>query len=286
MRKLIVAEIKRYISSLYYLVVLIALFLFHVFKIEGRIYFIYIHWGNGFLDNMNFICIVLSILTSIYIGEEFSNHTIQNKIYLGYRKSQIYISETIACALGGGSLVLFDSLFNLLTDWIRSSKVEYSISFIIFNTLIFMIVIGTISTIICSLSFLIKRRFITLILLIFIAIFLINNGRRSLALLTDYESFFVEANEENDPASKDLMETFTGELSEKQRKQLNMRITFSPYAQCNYSTYITTETPEEKPQQSLWFKDCKYHIDFVLVDLIFSSLFVAICVNIFKRQNI
>lgn len=82
------------------------------------------------------------------------------------------------------------------------------------------------------------------------------------------------------------METFTGELSEKQRKQLNMRITFSPYAQCNYSTYITTETPEEKPQQSLWFKDCKYHIDFVLVDLIFSSLFVVICVNIFKRQNI
>ena len=188
--------------------------------------------------------------------------------------------------MGGGSLVLFDSLFNLLTDWIRSGRIDYSLSFIIFNTLIFMIVIGTISAIICGLSFLIERHFITLILLIFIAIFLINNGRRSLALLTDYESFFVEANEENDPASKDLMETFTGELSEEQRKQLNMKITFSPYAQCYYSTYITTETSEEKPKQSLWFKNCKYHIDFVLIDLIFSSLFVVICVNIFKRQNI
>lgn len=131
-----------------------------------------------------------------------------------------------------------------------------------------------------------KKRLITPILLIFLAIFFINNGRRSLALLTDYESFFVEANEENDPASKDLMETFTGELSEEQRKQLNRKITFSPYAQCNYSTYITTETPEEKPKQSLWFKDCNYHMDFVLADLIFSSLFVVICVNIFKRQNI
>lgn len=80
MLKLITAEIKRYISSLHYLVVLIALFLFHVFKIEGRIYFIYIHWGNGFLDNINFICIALSILMSIYIGEEFSNRTIQNKM--------------------------------------------------------------------------------------------------------------------------------------------------------------------------------------------------------------
>lgn len=286
MRKLIVAEIKRIVSSLYYLVVLIALFLFHVFKIEGRIYFIYIHWGNGFLDNINFICIVLSVLMSVYVGEEFSNHTIQNKIYLGYRKSQIYISGTISCAFGGGSLVLFDSLFYLLTDWIRSGKVGYSLSFIIVNTMIFMIVIGTISAIICSVSFLLKKRLITPILLIFLAIFFINNGRRSLALLTDYESFFVEANEENDSASKDLMETFTGELSEEQRKQLNRKITFSPYAQCNYSTYITTETPEEKPKQSLWFKDCNYHMDFVLADLIFSSLFVVICVNIFKRQNI
>ena len=286
MLKLIAAEMKRYLSSLYYLVVLLTIFLFHVFEIEGCVYFIYIHWGNGFLDNINFICIVLSILMSIYIGEEFSNHTIQNKIYLGYKKSQIYIAETIACALGGGSLVLFDSLFYLLTNWIRSDKDGYSLSFIVFNTLIFMIVIGTISVIICGFSFLIKRRFITPILLIFLAIFLINNGRRSLALLTDYESFFVEAKKENDPASKDLMETFTGELSEAQRKQLNMKITFSPYAQCNYSTYITTEKPEEKTKQSLWFKNCKYHIDFILVDLIFSLLFVAISVNIFKRQNI
>lgn len=157
MRKLIVAEIKRIVSSLYYLVVLIALFLFHVFKIEGRIYFIYIHWGNGFLDNINFICIVLSVLMAVYVGEEFSNHTIQNKMYLGYEKSQIYIAETISCAFGGGSLVLFDSLFYLLTDWIRGDKIDYSFSFIVSNILIFMVVIGTVSAIICSVSFLLKN---------------------------------------------------------------------------------------------------------------------------------
>lgn len=286
MLKLIFAEIKRYLSSLYYLIVLFALFLFHAFEIEGGVYFIYIHWGNGFLENINFICIVLSVLMSVYVGEEFSNHTIQNKIYLGYEKSQIYIAETISCALGGGSLVLFDSLFYLLTDWIRGDKIDYSFSFIVSNILIFMVVIGTISVVICSVSFLLKKRLITPILLIFLAIFLINNGRRSLALLTDYESFFVETNEENDPASKDLMETFTGELSGAQRERLNMKITFSPYSQCNYSSYITTETSEDKLKQSFWFKSCKYHIDFVLADLIFLLLFAVICVNIFKRQNI
>lgn len=286
MLKLIFAEIKRYLSSLYYLIVLFALFLFHAFEIEGGVYFIYIHWGNGFLENINFICIVLSVLMSVYVGEEFSNHTIQNKIYLGYEKSQIYIAETIACALGGGSLVLFDSLVYLLTDWIRGDKIDYSFSFIVSNILIFMVVIGTISVVICSVSFLLKKRLITPILLMFLAIFLINNGRRSLALLTDYESFFVETNEENDPASKDLMDTFKGELSDAQREQLNMKITFSPYSQCNYSSYITTETSEDKLKQSFWFKNCKYHIDFVLADLIFLLLFAVICVNIFKRQNI
>lgn len=78
-------------------------------------------------------------------------------------------------------------------------------------------------------SLLAKKRLITQFLLVFFAIFLINSGRKTLATLTDYESVFVEINEENDPASKDLIESFTEELNATYRTQLNMKITLSSF---------------------------------------------------------
>lgn len=282
--KLVIAEIKRYLSSSYYLIILCTLFLIHMIGIKGGVPFVY--WGNDFLDNINFICVVLSFFMSVYICNEFSHGTLQNKIYLGYKKSQIYIAEVITCTMCGSSLVLLDSLFYILGDLLRKQEISHSFSYIITNTLIFMVTIGSVSVIICSLSLLTKKRLITQLLLIFLAIFLINNGRKNLAILTDYENVFVEINEENDPASKDLIESFTEELSDTQRKPLNMKIALSPYAQCNFSSYITTERPEDKPKQSFLFENFTYHIDFVIADVILSLFVILVSVNIFKKQNI
>lgn len=246
----------------------------------------FLFWGDDFLENVNFICIVLSLLMSVYICNEFSYGTVQNKLYLGYKKNQIYIAEVIACSVCGSSLVLLDSLFYLLGCLLRKQELTHSFSYIMTNTLIFMITIGSVSVIICSFSLLAKKRLITQFLLVFFAIFLINSGRKTLATLTDYESVFVEINEENDPASKDLIESFTEELNATYRTQLNMKITLSPYAQCNFSSYITTERPEDKPKQSFLFKNRDYHIDFVIADVILSLFIILVSVNIFKKQNI
>ena len=89
--KLMIVEIKRYLRSLYYLVVLFILFLIHMLGLKGGVPFLF--WGDDFLENVNFICIVLSLLMSVYICDEFSYGTVQNKLYLGYKKSQIYIAE-------------------------------------------------------------------------------------------------------------------------------------------------------------------------------------------------
>ena len=62
--------------------------------------------------------------------------------------------------------------------------------------------------------------------------------------------------------------------------------TVSPYAQCNFSSYITTERPEDKPKQSFLFKNRDYHIDFVIADVILSLFIILVSVNIFKKQNI
>lgn len=282
--RLMTVEIKRYLSSFYYLIILFILFLIQILGLEGGLPFVF--WGNEFLDNVNFICIALSLFMSVHVCEEFANGTIQNKIYLGYKKKQIYIAEVITCMMGGSTLVLFDTLFYLLGSLLRGQKVEYSIPYIVINTLIFMITIASISAIICSLSFLVKKRLITQLLLIFIAIILINSGRRTIAILTDYESVFVEVNEENDPASKDLIESFTEELSDTQRERLNIKITASPYAQCNFSSYITTEKPEDKAKQSFALKKCDYHVDFMIADIILSLLIILVSVNIFKKKNI
>lgn len=282
--KLMIVEIKRYLRSLYYLVVLFILFLIHMLGLKGGVSFLF--WGDDFLENVNFICIVLSLLMSVYICDEFSYGTVQNKLYLGYKKSQIYIAEVIACSVCGSSLVLLDSLFYLLGCFLRKQELTHSFSYIMTNTLIFMITIGSVSVIICSFSLLAKKRLITQFLLVFFAIFLINSGRKTLATLTDYESVFVEINEENDPASKDLIESFTEELNATYRTQLNMKITLSPYAQCNFSSYITTERPEDKPKQSFLFKNRDYHIDFVIADVILSLFIILVSVNIFKKQNI
>ena len=279
-----IVEIKRYLSSLYYLVILFLLFLIHMIGLKGGVPFLF--WGNDFLENINFICIVLSLFMSVYICDEFSYCTIQNKLYLGYKKSQIYIAEVIACSVCGSSLVLLDSLFYLFGNLLRKQELSHSFSYIMTNTLIFMITIGSVSVIICSFSLLTRKRLITQLLLIFFAIFLINNGRKTLATLTNYESIFVEINEENNPASKDLIESFTEELNNTHRTHLNIKITLSPYAQCNFSSYITTERPEDKPKQSFLFKNCDYHIDFVIADVILSLFIILVGVNIFKKQNI
>lgn len=284
MLRLVSVEIKRYLRSIYYLSILFALFFIHMFGLEGGVPFIL--WGNEFLDNISLICIVLSFFMSIYICEEFSNGTIQNKLFLGYKKSQIYIAEVITCTICGSSLVLFDTLFFLLGSSLRKQEIDYSFSYITANTLIFMASIGSVSVIICSLSFLIKKRLVTQVILVLMAIYLINNGRQTIAILTDYESTFVEVNEENDPASKDLIESFTVELSEAHRSRLNMKVTLSPYAQCNFSSYVTTEREKDKPKQSFLLKKCPYHIDFAVVDVVLSILIVLPSANIFKKQNI
>ena len=65
-----------------------------------------------------------------------------------------------------------------------------------------------------------------------------------------------------------------------------MKVTLSPYAQCNFSSYVTTEREKDKPKQSFLLKKCPYHIDFAVVDVVLSILIVLPSANIFKKQNI
>ena len=75
-------------------------------------------------------------------------------------------------------------------------------------------------------------------------------------------------------------------VSDKVRNRLNAHVMLSPFAQCNYSAYLYIERPEDKPKLSFLFKDNPYHFDFLLSNIVLSSLVILIGANIYKRQNI
>ncbi len=284
MQKLLLAETKRFLISPYYLIILVALFLIQIIGLQG--WLPYLSWGAKFLDNTVILCIALSLFLSLYICDEFVHRTIQNKLILGYSKSNLFMAETIACGIGGSTLILCDTLFYLLGCILRQEKLCFSFSFLFFNTLIFMVVIGCISIFISGFSLIVRKRIFVQVFLVCLSFFLIERGRQTVGPLTRYESVFAENESENAPDSIDFMENYAAYATGSARQVLNFKVTLSPYTQCHFATYVTTEKPETKPDNSLFFKNYPYHIDFILMDIILSIVIISLGVFLFERQSI
>lgn len=56
---------------------------------------------SGFFIGAFFIGILLAVLCSLYVGTEYSDGTIRNKIIVGRRRTAIYLSNLIVCAASG-----------------------------------------------------------------------------------------------------------------------------------------------------------------------------------------
>lgn len=56
---------------------------------------------SGFFTYIIYIGILLSAFCSLYIGTEFSDGTIRNKIVVGHKRAAIYLSNLIVCAVAG-----------------------------------------------------------------------------------------------------------------------------------------------------------------------------------------
>lgn len=285
MLRLMYAEMKRFLQSGYYLGIALAFFAIHIIGLEGGVPFVY--WGNAFLENVGLLCILLSLFLPLYLSGEFSNRTIQNKVSLGYGKAQIYIAEVMACSIGGASLVFLDSLFYFASALLRRQEMRDSPGYVAANIFIFMMAIAAVSALVSGVGLLLKTRVVAQVMLMVIAICLINSGRQSISILTDSESFFVESREEDDPASQDLIDSFKDrKLSDAARAELNREITLSPYAQCNFATYIPVEKAEDKAKHSMLFPGCPYHIDFAIVDMLFVGIAIFAGAPIFQRQDL
>ncbi|WP_167956175.1 ABC transporter permease subunit [Anaerosporobacter faecicola] len=106
MRKLLRANFARLKKSTVFWVCMIVMFLLGIVlplvhysdKIQSHYE---VPLDNGFFSYAIFVVILASVFTSLYIGTEYSDGTIRNKIIIGQKRVKIYLSNLIICICAG-----------------------------------------------------------------------------------------------------------------------------------------------------------------------------------------
>ena len=93
-------------------------------------------------------CFVFALFISMRLGTEFEEHTIRNKLVVGYHRTQVYFAEYITCMVASiillGIMLLFSMSFGLLlslefqSDW-------YELVFLLFCCAMIVSVFSAIS---------------------------------------------------------------------------------------------------------------------------------------------
>lgn len=106
MNKLLAANFSRLIRSkafwggmVFMLVIGVGMPIMHYNSMRKEGYPMYI--DNGFFISALLIGILLSILCSMFVGTEYSDGTIRNKVVVGQKRPVIYLSNLITCAVAG-----------------------------------------------------------------------------------------------------------------------------------------------------------------------------------------
>ncbi|MDO5146546.1 MAG: hypothetical protein Q4D60_06060 [Eubacteriales bacterium] len=287
MHKLIKAELKRYFISPYYLGTIFILMVLQTRRSTGWIPILsnLIFWGDQFMYNNSILAILLSLFIFAYVYEAYFTRILHMKLILGYTKSQIFIAETVSCGICSGILVAIGNAIYVIRHLYNKEPLELSMSSILINTIIFMSSLSCIAVMICSLSLILKKHIFTALILVCTTVCMLQLGTKDISLLTFSESTLV-IQEENETDEGKFFIANNLRVNDTVRSLLNFRVMISPYAQCNYSAYLTTERQEEKPNLSFLLKENPYHIDFLLSNIMLSTFVICIGSNIFKRQDI
>lgn len=56
---------------------------------------------TGFLTCVFFVFVLISIFTALFLGSEYSDGTMRNKLIVGHRRSSIYLANLIVCITAG-----------------------------------------------------------------------------------------------------------------------------------------------------------------------------------------
>lgn len=82
----------------------------------------YSNWNLYFYNDMLFIGVALAIFVSVYIGVEYSNGTIRNKLSVGHSRVHIYIANLLVCYGAGLIACVTYGVTSLITGLVLIGK--------------------------------------------------------------------------------------------------------------------------------------------------------------------
>lgn len=280
MNKLLSMELKRATKSPVLWLGALAVIVVNVYEILLNGYGFKIYTSTFLLENSALICIILAVLIPLYLGRDFENRTINNKISAGYTRKDIYIVELIVSSICAIVLFIADiaSLFiNSKIDNLEFSD-KITLTEFTFHAVIAFICIITVSTLYTMIVMIFHKQLICLGITVILTLALLTLGGKSVSSLNQERTW-------TDPVTYETVENPL-RINGFSRTVNNIHVLISPFAQAESHSFILTASESSKKDNSLIFKDFPYHVEFCLVNILEILLFYNIGICIFRKQDL
>lgn len=280
MNKLLSMELKRAAKSPVLWLGALAVIVVNVYGILLNGYEFKIYTSTFLLENSALICIILAVLIPLYLGRDFENRTINNKISAGYTRKDIYIVELIVSSIC--AIVLF--IADIASVFINSkiANLEFSdkitLTEFTFHAAIAFICIITVSTLYTMIVMIFHKQLICLGITVILTLALLTLGGKSVSSLNQERTW-------TDPVTYETVENPL-RINGFSRTVNNIHVLISPFAQAESHSFILTASESSKKDNSLIFKDFPYHVEFCLVNILEILLFYNIGIRIFRKQDL
>ena len=280
MNKLLSMELKRAAKSPVLWLGALAVIVVNVYEILLNGYGFKIYTSTFLLENSALICIILAVLIPLYLGRDFENRTINNKISAGYTRKDICIVELIVSSIC--AIVLF--IADIASVFINSKidNLEFSdkitLTEFTFHAAIAFICIITVSTLYTMIVMIFHKQLICLGITVILTLALLTLGGKSVSSLNQERTW-------TDPVTYETVENPL-RINGFSRTVNNIHVLISPFAQAESHSFILTASESSKKDNSLIFKDFPYHVEFCLVNILEILLFYNIGICIFRKQDL
>lgn len=280
MNKLLSMELKRAAKSSVLWLGAIAVIAVNVYGILLNGYGFKIYTSTFLLKNSSLICIISAVLIPLYLGRDFENRTINNKISAGYTRKEICIVEIIVSTLCAMVLFIADLASIFISSNIAglefSGKVDLA-EFAFHATIAFICII-TVSILYTMIVMIFHKQLICLGITVILTLTLLTIGGKSVSNLNQGRTW-------TDPVTYETVENPL-QIDGFVRTINNIHVLISPFAQAELHPFILAESEVAKKDTSLIFKDFPYHVEFCLFNMLEILLFYNIGIRIFRKQDL
>lgn len=283
MNKLLLAETKRIVlSPLFYLAIFIIVGI-NAFEIVACNYGFQVSLTTFLFTHTKILCIIMSILIPLHIGQEFEHRTINNKIVAGYKRLQFYLSEVVVSLICTFILLSIDCLcvfgFCFIQQY-NSNSIDIVSTFISF--IITLSSLCTISILYTAIIIILRQRIVSITFTLLLSLCLLHAGTLSVSSLIQppYQAELTSNNKKEELIPNPLY------LSGNKRVLTNLHISISPFAQLSYIPFISTESRDTKKENSLIFQNYPYHIEYCIINIIEILCILYIGFYIFKQHDL